>query len=328
MRTIKIHALAFFTASLWIVPSIATADLASLLGLDKLGERGLKEAAEAGRQAADAAIKASRNVTMTTNQFGLVLSDYYGSDAQKKADAQRLIEGAFGVKIADFQGKFEIEVTTIFSKLNSGETVRADLLFLDVESDSGIQAILKTSTAFKSETINKSVPSTPAVDQLRKQVAAMIETRKNGKGCPAPIFGGTSGFPPTISVVNQKEIDDCKIVVEDKLLTDAIMLGSSYQIELPIINSFSRRFTGGKYAVLVIPKDELEKVKDHLEIDIIMNQVGDTSKRFTVFQTPLRVDNNFMSEHIAATDNSAYKNFSYYFIDLKLEGHFVVAQAK
>ncbi len=295
--------------------------------MSSFGQKGLEAAAEAGKQAADAAIVASRNVTMTTNQFGLVISDYYGSDPNKKADAKRLIEGAFNVKLEDIQGKFNAEVTVTFSNLKPGDSLQADLEFLDIESDVGIQSVMRTSSAFHAVTINKSLPSVAAQDQLRSQIASLIENRSNGAGCPAPINVAEGAYPGPFVVVttNQKEIDNCKIAVENKALTEAIVLGNSFQPNLPIANSFSRSYLGGKYAVLVIPQDDLDKIKDYVKIEIIMHHAGDTTKRLTVFKDPTRVINSFMSKRVAPTENDAYKAFNYFFVDLKLEGFYFTA---
>src|SRR5262249_3272032 len=60
---------------------------------DPLGLR--KAASEAGAEAAAKLLEASRNVPLTTNQFGLLIDEYYSSDPAKRDKAHRIINGVF-----------------------------------------------------------------------------------------------------------------------------------------------------------------------------------------------------------------------------------------
>lgn len=289
---------------------------------------GLKAAAEvagakAGAEAAEGMVKASRNITMMTNQFGQILSDYYGDDAAKKESARRLIEGAFKVDLSK-TNKFSVEVTAAFENTSPTKPIRADILFLNDEVDSQIQGILKTSTRFKGEEINAPIIASTTVEDAKTQIRSLLENRiNNTTGCPKPIIrhGSTYGGAPIDYVANAEEIGKCVQSNETSALVNAILTTVSYTKTIPSKTSFSRQYTGGKYAVLVIPVEDLNSAPNNLNIDIIMHEQGDTSKPLTVFKrSPKKVDVNYMKTHIAKTDNATYGAFYYFYVDLRLEG--------
>lgn len=290
---------------------------------------GLKDAAEvagakAGAEAAEGIVKASRNLTMMTNQFGQILSDYYGDDEQKKENARRLIEGAFKVEL-NKTSKFNVEVTAAFENTNPTKPIRADILFLNDELDSQIQGILKSSTRFKGEEINAPVVASTTIDDAKAQIRSLLEKRiNNTTGCPKPIIVRGSMYgegTPTDYVTNEAEIGKCVQNNETSALVDAILTTVNYTKTIPSRTSFSREYTGGKYAILVIPVEDLNAAPSNFNIDIIMHEQGDTSKTLTAFKkSPKKVDLNFMKTHIAKTDNATYGAFYYFYVDLRLEG--------
>ena len=278
--------------------------------------------AQAGADTAQAMIKASRNLPMMTNQFGQILSDYYGDDEKNKANARRLIEGAFKVNLEQ-TGKFDVEVTAAFENTYPTKPIRADILFLDDENDSEIQAILKSSTRFKGEQINAPTLTSTTKDQARAQIRTLIEKRENNTtGCPKPkmMWGGRDGGGRVQFAINQDAIDKCVKNNETSAFADAILTPVEFTKTIPSKKSFTRQYTGGKYAILVIPTDDLQSAPNDLSIDIIMHQQGDTTKTLSIFkESPKKIDLSYMKQHIAKTDNATYGAFNYSFIDLRIE---------
>lgn len=287
-----------------------------------LNEAAKNAGAKAGAEAAEGMVKASRNITMTTNQFGQILSDYYGDNAQNKENARKLIEGAFGVDLKQ-TGKFEVEVTAAFENTNTTKPLRSDIFFVNDESDSQVQGLLKTSTIFKGEEINAPTLTSTTIDEARTQIRKLIDNRANYAGCPKPniMTGGTIGGGQIRIVTNQPAIDKCEKDYENSAFADAILTPIIFTKTIPLKASFSRQYTGGKYAVLVIPSEDLQSAPSDLRINIIMHQQGDTTKTLSVFKSsPQRVDINYMKQHIAKTDNTTYGAFNYFFVDLRIEG--------
>jgi hypothetical protein len=278
--------------------------------------------AVAGKEAAEGLVKASRNITMMTNQFGQILSDYYGDDPTKKESARRLIEGAFGVELKT-TGKFDVDVTAVFDKVELGKPIRSDILFVNEENDSQIQAILETSTIFKGEEINAPTLTPATIDEARTQIYTLVDNRLNKADCPKPkdyTSIDDTGLQTKV-IKNQAEIDKCLKNNETNALVNAILTTLNFTKTIPSKNSFSRQYTGGKYAVLVVPASDLKSAPNNLTIDITMHQQGDIRKALTVFKnTPKRVDLTHMKKNIAKTRNESYGEFNYFFVDLRIEG--------
>jgi len=286
-----------------------------------LNEAATNAGAKAGTEAAEGLVKASRNITMMTNQFGQILSDYYGDDATKKESARRLIEGAFKVEL-NKTGKFDVDITAVFNKIESGKPIRSDILFVNEENDRQIQAILATSTKFKGEEINAPTLTPATIDEARTKIRTLVDNRLNNTGCPTPnIATGLDDSGLTIKwAKNQAEIDKCLKNNETTAFVNAILTTLDFTKTIPSKNSFSRQYTGGKYAVLVVPSSDLKSAPNDLTIDITMHQQGDIAKALTVFKTPKRVDLAYMKKNIAKTSNESYGEFNYYFVDLRIEG--------
>jgi hypothetical protein len=291
----------------------SSADFMELIGVRKA-------AREAGTEAATKAVEAARYVTMTTNQFGLILSDYYGNDTQKKDNAKRLIEGAFGVRLQK-DDQFNVDVTAVFGGLKPGQSVYADMIFMNSENEALLKKLLFTSSKFKGELINKSYAVEISELEILSKVKSTISNPQSPEECTAEklFYSGNLSYT-SIQLGNQTYGYECIKDKIDTAISNAIMVPASYQKALPASGSFSRVYPGGKYAVLIIPKNQLDAVKENLSVYISMHKHGLPEETLGEFKTPLNVDIPFMSFKKAETENKAIGSFSYYFIDLKVEG--------
>ncbi len=78
------------------MPSLTNAGtLSKLLGFDEIGLKAAEKAEEAVKIAKEASEKASRNVAVSVNQFGILLEEYHAGNDEEKKRARKIINSIF-----------------------------------------------------------------------------------------------------------------------------------------------------------------------------------------------------------------------------------------
>lgn len=283
--------------------------LAEMLGLDKV-------ARDAARETAAAMIIASRNIAIMTNQFGVLISDYHGTDPKKREEAKSIIEGVFGVKLSETE-KFSVEVRVTALGLKDGEVLRGDLLFLDAPDIESVKTELKSGLYFKPETINgpQEIPSSnhdveTEMSKFLKDYTARDTVKKK---C---LEGGCQGFSCTFSIDTE-----CASQVEQELLKNAVMAVRNTRQQLPINSSFSRSYPGGRYAAVLIHAEDWKTIQDHTEIRLIVHKGGDPRTLYGHSQdSPFIVSAQQLRTNIASTDEEEWSEIRFAIVDLRLNG--------
>lgn len=293
----------------------AHASFLSWLGL----EDSLKSAgAEAGREAALAVVESARYLTMTTNQFGLLINDFHGSDPKKKEDARRILEGAFGVKINSGEN-FSLEVSVAYPGLKPDQSVRGDVMFISEESDEQVRRILESGTFFKPELVNGPTAGSVDAETLRGAVHNKVSDFLKLE-CQIAVGRNRDGFP-SYSRAQLAAFNDCKDNVKPALLTGAIMQAVSTIPVVPPKSTFSREYRGGKYAVVIMPSEDVKRLPENLDLQFSLHKAGEPQNRVGDFKgSPKKISKDNLTKKTVKTDDKAAPELNYVFVNLRLDG--------
>lgn len=315
---------------LLVAPQSANADLADWLGLRQIAE-------DAGRSAAEVLVKgadlSTRNLAMMTNQFGLLVADFYGDDPTKAARAKKILEGVFGRTLTKTDD-VKLQVTAAFS----GDIKGSDGLCVDIWpfanlDHEALKKIAEAGASFHGTPIIAATAPGNTIASVQEKVLkrskAFISRGKSGRDTYLDVcnkkYPGDKDVPgPGVvkkrSKKQEEEYASCLIEEAAQDLTSAIMQVFSMPDIISSRSSATRDLPGGRFVALVVSKQALEKLKDRLSITVWLHQAGDPNKRIGVFREVIRtIDPVDMLKNIVHTPKHAAPELCYEFIDLKLD---------
>lgn len=315
---------------LLLTTGCARADLADLLGIKETARQAGREAATEIARAADTA---TRNLAMMTNQFGLLIDDFYSGDEVKANKARKILEGVFGRTLTTADN-VKLQMTAAFEgDVAPADRLEADLwLFPNIDNDT-LKRVAAAGASFHGTPIKAALPSGTTLDTVRANVLAKAQAFAT-RGGGASAIGTRSSecyrkFPNfdtnSLRVIPrhpkaQQQYEACIAEKEALDLTEIVMASFSAANALTTQGTVTRDLPGGRFVAVVANKQSVEKLRDKLKITFWVHQAGDSQKRIGAFREVVRsIDPADMLKNVVPTPLRAAPELCYVFVDLKLD---------
>jgi hypothetical protein len=278
-----------------------------------------KAAREAGAEAAAEILKASRNIPLTTNQFGLLADEYDADDPKVREHARKVVQRVFpqfadaGHPALDFV--LEVEFHDANTRQN---TLTADIWPLNSNSPNDFQGPVHDGQRYKGEVIDSQAPASPALIETTRQKVQGLVKRATAPTVPY-MDADFKGCFRNGGIYGQSIDNACVAGVKVGLLTDAIIAVTDEHVAIPSSNRITRAWKGGGYAVVLIPKEEFDKQPQSMWMTLTFHVAGDPSKTAKDFETPYKFSMPLIrSTAPLPTIDPRYGSFRYAIVDLRI----------
>lgn len=297
--------------------------IAEWLGLDKI-------AADAGAKAAHEVQEASRNIPLTTNQFGLIIDEYYSDDAIKRAKARRIVNNVFPDLAAEKDPKLQFAVSLDFANIDtSAKALTADIWFIDAPNIGIAKALVYTGVRYKGETVSSAPTTTPAtLESASEKINRYLQlfghtyTLKRGEVDPYVQACGRTNIMCQSSnqgcIKSNNAVKVCNEKLELGYLQRAIFSLTESGIDLPPVARVTRAWKGGGFAVILIPESEFD-AQANIDLRLRFHVAGDVTKTAKDFETPMRISVPLMRQTSSLeSSDPLYPKFRYAIVDLRV----------
>ncbi|AEF01912.1 hypothetical protein [Alteromonas naphthalenivorans] len=235
-------------------------------------------------------VKAStRTASLSINQFGIYIDEYHSSDPQKRAEARRIIHAVFG-EIPD-NATVDVEFTVTVQKASNGLPLDVDITFIDLKAitTEELASALHRGYGFNPVTLSAFPSQNQAsVEAVKHRIDHLINQYINFRRDLLPKCWPNRQAPTASIQFDResqfyKELMDCYANEKENALAGAIKALIDPMEAVPARNSVSRDYRGGLFAVVLIPKDQLQRQSD-LIISGLHHFRGDPNRRLEGFE--------------------------------------------
>jgi hypothetical protein len=295
-----------------------------LIGSCRVGEdvrAAGEEMAQALKEAGYQMPKAARQLSLTTNQFGILVQEYHSPDPVIRNNARAIIHSVFsGVNIPT-ENKAILEVSVLFTNIDSPEPIHIDMKFVDSPKQSDWINLIDFDTAFKGEPIaNAYVTSTLSDPELAARIRPFLLTAID-RVVTSPDW--ECAFVSNAGCLDQQRMNT-KIMFAEQA-TMAIMEAMKTRETKATGNQIlTRSWNGGIYALLLIPTEFLNN-NPNLQGEILQHEARFIDKPVGEFRRSRKqLDMRKWRSHpvISASPNSAYSEYSWLAVDLHLTNYY------
>lgn len=290
----------------------AHADLTSWLGLDRIAQ---KAGADAGAKAANAIIEASRNAALMTNQFGILVDEYYSDDPKKREHAKKIIWATFPELPKDSE-RIALEVTVDFRNIDTTKNpFTSDIWFIDSNDVNRFSDRVLSGVRYKGESISSHPTTTfSEIERIRLEVRKQLTNYIT----PPNLYKDASRCGQSRSI-DQRCVNQYKRQAESRAIEAAIMALVVNKVDIESTSRVTRDWSGGKYAVILIPTAQLN-AQPNAEMYLSFHVAGNSLLGVRDFKTPKKLSMPLMRKMKPLPSNDPlHPLFSYEVVDLRID---------